>query len=156
MRKAMLLCAVLAACSKAETKTDSSAAAAAATPAPAAPANLTPAMIAGTWNGESKAEGKDSVVTRWTVVSMTDSTGKIVITGSKDTIPFKTTFSADSFLSTSGAYTDPGLPKKTGKVMFHAVGRLKDGKLVGTSTLMLAAKMDSVIGKTTWEATKAP
>jgi hypothetical protein len=33
---------------------------------------------------------------------------------------------------------------------------MKEGKLVGTATLMLASKPDSVLGKSTWEATKAP
>jgi len=63
---------------------------------------------------------------------------------------------ADSMIATSVPYTDPTLPKGSPKVMFKAVGRLRDGKLAGTSTLMVAAKPDSVLGRATWEATRAP
>jgi hypothetical protein len=59
-------------------------------------------------------------------------------------------------ISASKAYNDPGLPKGAPKVMFHSVARLKDGKLVGTSTIVLASKPDSVVGKGNFEATKAP
>ena len=63
---------------------------------------------------------------------------------------------ADSVISSSKPYKDPTLPKGTPNVTFRAVGRMKDGKLVGTTTLMLASKPDSVVGKSNWEATKAP
>ena len=55
------------------------------------------------------------------------------------------------------ATSQPYLPPK-GKVkqVFHAVGRLKDGKLSGHSTATLASKPDSVLAKITWVATKAP
>ena len=156
MRKIMLFAVVLVGCAKAETPASDSAAGAAALPAPpAVPAKLTAADVNGTWNGMTKAEGSDSVLSRWTSVSATDSTGKLVLQGVKDSIPFKTTYDADSMINTSAAYTNPGTPKGP-KVTFRAVGWLKDGKPAGKVTTMLASKPDSVVARSKWEATKAP
>jgi hypothetical protein len=89
---------------------------------------------------------------------VTDSTGKFTFTtgGAKQPVDYAIKLDADSAIATSQPYTDPTLPKGTPKVVFRSVARMKDGKLVGTSNLMLASKPDSVIGKATWEATKAP
>ena len=155
MRKSMLLAAlVVAACSKEEAPATDSAATAA--PPPAAPAALTAADVEGTWNGTAKDEG-DTAVTRFTVTGAPgDSVGKYVAEGSKDTVTFTRRLDADSMIATSVAFTDPSMPKGSPPVMFKAVGRLKDGKLVGTSQLVLASKPDSVLGRSTWEATRAP
>src|SRR4051812_35040458 len=155
MRKVFLLAVLVAACAKKETPATDTAAAAVTPPPPAAPAALTPADMRGTWNGTSKREGSDSTA-KFTVVSTSDSTGKFVPAGSKDSVSFTTKFDADSSIVTSAPYNDPTMPKKAPKVMFRSIGRLKDGKLVGTANLMLASKPDSVVGKSTWEATKAP
>lgn len=154
MRKSTLLALlVVVACAKEEAPAVDSAATAAMQPAPAA---LTPADLAGTWNGTTKAEGTDSVVNRFTAMRTTDSTGAIILEGSKDTVAYTMRYDADSMIATSVAYTDPSMPKGSPPVTFRSVGRLKDGKLVGTSTLMLASKPDSVLARSTWEATKAP
>lgn len=157
MRKVLLLAVAVVACSKTEKPAaDTAAAAPPPAPVPAAPAALTAADLAGNWTGESKMAGTDSVVSHWTAVHSTDSTGKLAIQGSKDSIAYTVKLDADSMMATSVAYKDPGLPKKTPPVIFKTVGRLKDGKMVGTSTLVLASKPDSVIGKTTFVANKAP
>ena len=153
MRKALLLAVVVVACAKTETPATDSAAT--TPPPPPPPAALTAADVRGTWNGTSKREGNDSART-FVVVSNTDSTGKIVYAGSKDSVSTSTTFSGDSMIVTSASHKDPTLPKAVGNIVFRAVGRMKDGKLVGTATIMPAAKPDSVIARTTWEATKAP
>jgi hypothetical protein len=153
MRKVFLLAVLVAACAKKETPAADTAAA--APPPPPAPAAMTPADLRGTWNGTSKREGTDSTTT-FTVVSTSDSTGKFVPAGSKDSVAFTTKYDADSAIVTSAPYTDPTMGKKAPKVTFRSIARVKDGKLVGTATVMLASKPDSVIGKSTWEATKAP
>jgi hypothetical protein len=158
MRKVFLLATaavVVVACAKKETPATDTAAAAPAPPPPPAPVALTPADIKGTWNGTSKREG-DTTTVAWTVTSTSDSTGKITFAANKQTVDFTTKLDADSMIATSKPYNDPGLPKGSPKVTFRSVGRLKDGKLVGAAALMLAAKPDSVIGKSNWEATKAP
>jgi len=94
-------------------------------------------------------------LSRWTSVHVTDSTGKLVLQGAKDSIPYKATYDADSMIAVSSPYTNPASPKGP-KVTFRSVGRLKDGKLSGTVVTMLAAKPDSVVSRAKWEATKAP
>ncbi|MEQ1692768.1 MAG: hypothetical protein ABMA00_15870 [Gemmatimonas sp.] len=154
MRKLLILAAALVACSKAETPaTDTTAMAPAMAPAPAA---LTAADVAGTWNGMNMGETSDSVTARWTAVNVDDNSGTLTIEGSKEAIPFTRVFDADSMVATStAAYANPA-DAKGPKMMFRSVGRLKDGKLVGTSANMLASKPDSVVLRGRWEATRAP
>jgi hypothetical protein len=156
MRKLLLVAAVVTACAKAEppkADTTTAMAAPAAAPAPV-PAKLTAADLAGTWNGESKLEGKDSVVGKWTVVNVTDSTGTFTNAATKQKIPYSIKFDGDSMISTSQPYVDA--TTKGPKQVFHAIGWLKDGKLSGHSTTTLASKPDSVSGRITWTASKAP
>ena len=155
MRKVFLLAVLVAACAKKETPAADTAAAAVTPPPPPAPAAMTPADLRGTWNGTTKREGSDSATT-FTVVSTSDSTGKFVAAGSKDSVSFTTKYDADSSITTSAPYTDPTMGKKAPKVIFRSIARLKDGKLVGTANVMLASKPDSVVARSTWEATKAP
>ena len=151
MRRVLLVAIVMAACAKSDTAATDSAALAAA-----APAALTADMIAGTWNGTSMAEGSDSVVNRWTVIGGAAGTeGKLILEGSADTIRYTTVFDADSMVATSLPYTPP-TPAGSPQVTFRSVGRLVDGKLVGTSANMLAAMPDSVVGRVRWEATRTP
>lgn len=149
MRKVLLLLPLALACAKTETaQTDT-------TPMAMAPAPLTANDVAGTWNGILMREGSDSVVARWTVVTTTPPEFKMVFEGSTDTLTITSTFDADSMFMTSPPYDDPTTPAKE-MVIFRSVGRLQDGKLVGTSTVMLADKPDSVVARSRWEATRAP
>ena len=153
MRKFLILAVALAACSRAETPaTDTTAMA----PAMAAPAALTAADVGGSWNVAGMGETSDSVTGRWTTVNVDDTSGVLTPEGSTEKIPFKRVLDADSMIVTStGAYTNPA-DAKGPKLMFRSVGRLKDGKLVGTSATMLASKPDSVVQRGRWEATRAP
>jgi len=153
MRKVFLLALIVAACAKKEPAPDTTTPA--PPPPPPPPPALTAADVAGTWNGTSKREG-DTTTTAFTVKSVTDSTATITFPAAKQTVQMRTKLDADSVISTSKPYKDPALPKGTPNVMFRAVGRLKDGKMVGTTTVMLASKPDSVLARSNWEATKAP
>lgn len=152
MRKTILLAAVLVACSKGETPSADTAAAM----APAPPANLTAADFTGTWNGTSTKRGSDSVVARWVAVRSTDSTGTITYEGTKTPVPMTSVFDADSVVTMSAAFAPPGAKKGAPKVMFRSVGRMRDGKLVGTSETMLATNHDSIVSRRNFVATKAP
>ena len=153
MRKVLLLALLVVACAKKEQPAADTSAP--APPPPPPPASLTAADVAGTWNGTSKREG-DTATVAFTFKSTSDSTGTITFPKTKTTVEFHTKLDADSVISTSKPYSDPTLPKGTPKVTFHAVGRMKDGKMTGTSAIMLASKPDSVLGHATWEATKVP
>jgi hypothetical protein len=111
--------------------------------------------VNGTWNATSKIEG-DTATNTFTFKNATDSTGKLTFTKTKTSVDYTVKLDADSLVAVSKPYKDPGLPKGTPNVTFRSVGRMKDGKLSGTATIMLASKPDSVMGRATWEATKAP
>lgn len=146
MKKTMLLAAFIVACGPGgDTATD--------TAATASPAALSAADLVGTWNGTTMMEGTDSVVARWTVMSETGTEGRAVFEGAPDTIMFTHSFDADSFVAMSTPYTDRTMAG-TPQVTTRAVGRLIAGKLVGTSTTMLASNPDSVVSRARWEATK--
>lgn len=150
MRKAILLAVTLCACAAKEEAAPDSAAA-----APSGPAPLTAEMVAGGWNGMTMGETSDSVTNRWTTFSLSDTEQGLVIEGSKDTVRFTRTFDADSMIATSAPYpatTEKGAPMVT----FQSIGRLVDGKLVGTGRIALADKPDSVLQRVRFQATKAP
>ena len=154
MRKVFLLAALVLACAKKEAPPADTAAPAPPPPPPPPPA-LTAADLKGTWNGTAKREG-DTTAVAFTVTSVTDSTSKITFPSNKQTVDVSIKLDADSMIATSKPYNDPSMPKGSPKVTFRSVGRMKDGKLAGASSIMLASKPDSVVAKSTWEATKAP
>jgi hypothetical protein len=152
MKKTILLAALaVVACAKPEAdKAAMDSAAMAAGPAP-----LTATDLAGTWSGVILAEGSDSVLSRFTVLSPTGMDSKTITEGSTDTVAVTHMIDADSIVATSVPYKDQMLPGKP-QVTFRAVGRMMGGKLVGTSTIMLASKPDSVLGRSRFEMTKSP
>jgi len=160
MRRALvLLVTVLASCSKGDATADSTAATAlpdsAAPAAAAAPAALTAADIQGEWQGRSMAATGDSVLSRWTLKSVTDSTGVLTYDDTKQTVNYRVRFDADSLVSTSEPYAPSGAPKGT-MVTFRAVGRMQGDNLAGTTYIMTAAKPDSAASSHPWVATRKP
>ena len=149
MKKAFLLVAFLAACAPKEQPAADTSAMAAGPPA------LTAAELAGTWSGVVMAETSDSVLQRFTVISPTGMDSKTVTEGSKDTVAVTHLIDADSIVATSAPHVDASIPGKP-TVTFRAVGRMVGGKLVGTSTINLASKPDSVLGRSRFELTKQP
>jgi hypothetical protein len=115
---------------------------------------LQAADVSGTWHGSTMAEAGDSVLRRWTIVSVSDTTSILLPEGTNDTVTFALDFDADSMISTSDAYTRPDMPDTP--VTFRSVGRVEDGTLRGTVTIRLAANPDSVIERSRFEANRAP
>ena len=153
MRRMFLLAAAALACAQPDTAASDSAAAAAA----AAPAALTAADLGGTWNGVSMVANSDSVTDRWTAMdgAAENQVKTISQSSPSDTVTWTRVLDADSMVVTSAPFT-PSMPTNSPQVIVRAVGRLVDGKLVGTATTMLAAQPDSVINRGRWEATRAP
>jgi hypothetical protein len=147
MKKLMLLGAFLFACGPKEQPATDTAAMAAGPPA------LTANELAGTWTGVIMAEGSDSVLDRFTVISPTGMDSKTVSQSNPDTVAVTHMIDGDSIVATSAPHTDPTLPGKP-RVTFRAVGRMIGGKLVGTSAIMLASKPDSVLMRARFEMTK--
>ena len=153
MRKVILLALIVAACAKKEQPAADTSTPAPPPPPPPPPA-LTAADVKGTWKGTSKVEG-DTTTYSFTV-TVKDSTAKLTDAKTKQSVDYAVKLDADSMIATSKPHNDPSLPKGTPKVIDHSVGRMKDGKMVGVATIVLASKPDSVLGKASWEATKAP
>lgn len=156
MRKTLLLIGAVSfvACAKNDAEVaDSSAAAAPA----AAPAALTAADLVGTWNGQSMAQGSDSVIARWTCVQpATGNESKCVDAAAPgDTSVYRYTISGDSVMFTSAPYTPPAPPRHP-QVIDHVVGRKAGDRWMGTAVTTLASNPDSVVMRTRWEATKSP
>jgi hypothetical protein len=101
-------------------------------------------------------EGSDTATVRWTSISTeTGAEVKVVTQGTTDTVVYTRTFDADSLMATSAPFTPPQ-PPGSAPVINRAVGRLVDGKLMGTFVTTLAATPDSVVMRGRWEATRAP
>jgi hypothetical protein len=166
MRTLLLLAAVLAACAKAATPSTAAPAASAspasapgvsapgasASVASASAARLTSADVAGTWRGTTWLQGTDSVLGRWTARGR-DSTIMVLYEGEADSVRYRVTYDADSMVAVSAPYAHgPGGPVLADR----AVGRLQNGKLVGVASANAAAKPDSTVVRTRWEATRTP
>ena len=124
------------------------------TPAAAERPELTPAEVAGRWTGVSRGEEGDSILLRWTAVHVTDTSGYLSAAGYRDSIPFRVRFDGDSMMTTSEPYPagdGAGAPQ----LMYRTVGRVRDGKLVGTVENVLASNPDSVVSRGRWEAARA-
>jgi hypothetical protein len=153
MRKVFILALFVVACAKKEPAPDTTTPA--PPPPPPPPPALTAADVKGTWKGTSKVEG-DTATHSFTITSVNDSTAKLTDVKSKQSVEYALKFDADSMIATSKPWNPPPSPKGAPKVIDRAVGRLKDGKMVGVATTVLASKPDSVVAKSNWEATKAP
>ena len=161
MRRTLFLLAAatasVAACAGGEKTADTAAAvdttSPAATAAPA-PAALTAADIAGEWAGTSYTVPGDSVVARWRVKSLTDSTAVLTFDGTNKSVNYKSTFAGDSVVSVSEPYTPPGAPANAPKTTFHVIGRLQGDTLRGVTHVMSVTKPDSMVAEHRWVATR--
>lgn len=152
----VVLAVTTAACGGSADKTADATTDSSAMMAAAEPAGLTAADVAGTWTGTTFAEAGDSVTQRWTIMSVSDSEGKLVMDGSTDTVSYTVMFSGDSAVATSAPYTDAMMPAGSPQMTWRSVGRLSAGRFVGTSAVMAVTAPDSVLVRGRWEATRAP
>ena len=130
MRRIVVVAAVVvaaSACAKQESATADSPATAQPAPAP-----LTAAAIAGSWEAVGMPMDKDTVVVRFTMTN--DSTGQksetVFASGDKVTAS-STTFDGDSLVSMAGPFKSQ--LRKGVTVTTRVVWRMQDGKLVGMS-----------------------
>ncbi|MEO7502599.1 MAG: hypothetical protein ABIW94_08170 [Gemmatimonadaceae bacterium] len=133
----------LIACAKTETPPADTAAAMAPEPAAMAPVAVTETDVAGTWTGTSKAEGSDSVVSKWTQVC---AAGKCKGTneGSKAVVNSTYTLAGDSAVGTTTPYSNPMMAKGA-KIVDTWVSHINGENVTGTGAMKLASKPDSVV-----------
>jgi hypothetical protein len=132
---------VLAGCAKKDDAVTDTAMGAAATPAPPA---LALADLSGKWAIAVKGETGDSTLLTYELNATGDPTGwTLVLPGQKPVAVRVVEVAGDSIVTEAGPY--PSVLRKGATVSTRAVSRLRDGKLVGTTTARYSGKgADSV------------
>jgi hypothetical protein len=112
---------------------------------------MTEADVVGTWTGESKMAGSDSVVAHWTNVcgggSCTATTQE-----NTDTVRATYTMDADSSHGVSAPYVASNMGGA--RVVQHWIARASGNAVTGNSWVVLADKPDSVLARTTFTGTR--
>ena len=149
MRRLVLLgCAVLlVGCAKREGGE------AADTMAAAPAAMLSGADLAGTWAVRAMAENSDSVLVTYELTATGTTDGWTFTFPTRPPIPLRVQIAGDSVMIGGGPYESalrPGV-----QVTTEGVGRIMDGKLVGTTVAHYSTGADSVL-RLRFEGTRKP
>jgi hypothetical protein len=124
--------------------------------ADAAPAAITLDDVAGTWNVRSTLEGDTATVVEYQMVATGESSGwGIQFPGRADPVPVRVVaVDGDSIVSEAGPFESalrPGVQVST-----RVVSRLRDGKLVGTTTAHYQVTTPDSVARLDFEGTRAP
>ncbi len=137
------LAVMLVGCKKADTPpvTDTTTPVAAE---PVAPAPITLADVAGKWNVSVRGESSDSVLATYVLTATADTTGWSFVFPKGAPIAMRVaSVAGDSVVTKAGPFNSAVRPGM--KVSTHAVVRLQDGNMVGTTTAhYVTSKADSV------------
>lgn len=137
---ALALLAIVAACARKEQP----APAAEAAPPAAAPATLAISDLTGTWAMETRKEGTDSVLVRFTMTAGADTSGWSLNFPGRDPVPSRVTLvDGDSITSVAGPY--PSNLRKGVSVVTTTVLRKQGEKLVGRTVATYSKGPDSVL-----------
>ena len=118
-----------------------------------APAALSLADMAGTWNVKSKVEGSDTELS-YDIVATADKSGWTLNFPNRDPIPLRVVaVEGDSVVYQAGPFESA--LRKGVQVNTDVVARLKDGKLVGTTTAHYDVKGADSVATLTFEGTRA-
>ncbi len=126
MRRFAILCcaAALAGCAKTENQTPAESEA--ARPRPTSLADL-----AGTWTVKGMNEKKDSTLVTYQLKATADPTGWTIMFPNRQPIPARVSAGPSGIIMDAGPYES--VLRKGVRVTTHAVVRLENGKLVGTT-----------------------
>jgi hypothetical protein len=118
-----------------------------------APAALSLADMAGTWNVKSKVEGSDTELS-YDIVATADKSGWTLNFPNRDPIPLRVVaVEGDSVVYQAGPFESA--LRKGVQVNTDVVARLKDGKLVGKTTAHYDVKGADSVATLTFEGTRA-
>jgi hypothetical protein len=128
---------------------------AAAPEAPAAPAPIALADIAGKWSVRSMTESGDSTLVTYELVASGDTSGWSLNFPKRKPVPMRVVAVAgDSIVTEAGPFES--VLRKGIKVTTQSVMRLKDGKLVGTTTAHYATSGADSVRNLRIEGSRAP
>ncbi len=120
-----------------------------------APATLSLADLAGTWNIRAKVDGSDKELT-YDLVGSADESGWSIKFPNRDPIPVRVVaVEGDSVVYEAGPF-ESALRKGVTVKNSRVVSRLKDGKLVGKTTARYDVTGPDTMAHLTYEGTRAP
>ncbi len=146
---------VVAGCSSKEKAPEATPAPAAEqAPAPAPPPAFSLADAAGKWTYVAKTPTGDTVLVTAELEATADAAGWKLTFPGRPAIPMTVTVSGDSAMTSAGPYSS--ILRKGVKVTTAGVIRMRDGKLVGTSTAHYSVKTADSVRALVIEATRKP
>jgi hypothetical protein len=123
--------------------------------AEAAPAGISLADMAGTWNVRSTLDGSDKVIT-YDIAGSSDSSGWTLTFPGRDPIPLRIIAAeGDSMVWEAGPF-ESAIRKGVQVRKSRVVARLQDGKLVGKTTATYEDQGADSVATLTLEGTRAP
>jgi hypothetical protein len=121
----------------------------------AAPATLSLADLAGTWNVSSRIEGNDTTLVDYQLVATADRSGWSIKFPDREPIPVRVVaVEGDSVVYEAGPFES--VLRKGVQVRTHVVGRLRDGRLVGNTVARYDVTGADTVTRLSYEATRAP
>lgn len=121
----------------------------------AAPAAVSLADVAGTWNVRATVEGDESKAVTYDMVATPDESGWSIKFPDRDPIPVRiVAVEGDSIVSEAGPFES--VLRKGVQVNTQVVSRLQDGKLVGVTTARYDVKGADSVTRLNFEGTRAP
>ena len=143
-------------CGKAADKpADADMAEAPAAEAAPAPAGISLADVAGTWKIRSTVEGNEKQTVTYDLVATADRSGWTINFPNREPIPARVVaVEGDSIVTESGPFES--VLRKGVQVNSRVVMRLKDGKLVGTTTARYKVSGPDTLARLSVEGTRAP
>ena len=124
-----------------------------AAPMEEAPATISLADVAGTWNVRSTVEGSEETVVTYDLVATGDRTGWSIKFPNREPIPLQVVaVEGDSVVTEAGPFESA--LRKGVQVRTHVVSRLQDGKLVGTTVARYDVTTADSVARLTFEGTR--
>ena len=121
----------------------------------AAPATISLADVAGTWNVKSNVEGDESKVVTYDMVATADRSGWSINFPKREPVPVRiVAVEGDSIVSEAGPFES--VLRKGVQVNTRVVSRLQDGKLVGTTVARYQVTGPDTVARLQFEGTRAP
>jgi hypothetical protein len=120
-----------------------------------APATISLADVAGTWKVRSTMEGNPGTTVNYDMVATADRSGWSIKLPNREPVPVRVVaVEGDSIVTEAGPFES--VLRKGVQVNTRVVSRLRDGKLVGTTTARYQVSGPDTLARLNFEGTRAP
>jgi hypothetical protein len=154
MRSLALLCCTLVLVSCAKPKPQPAVDTTAVAAPPPAPAPISFADVVGKWTVRVMPQMGDSTLTTYELNATADPAGWMMTLPKRKPMALKVSVAGDSIITDMGPFAS--VLRKGVQVTTHGVMRLRDGKLVGTTTAHYASKGPDSVRVLRQEGTRMP